>query len=156
MESAPAVFAGKVLAHGLYDGDWVTEFRVTTVWKGPLHETFYIEQEDGSTCEYGFREGDEYLVYARGGIFYAAGWRYGSWGTGICTRTTSLDRAQEDLDALGEGKAPTPGTSSERPLILDLEGDAGLPVWAVVLLSVGAVAVVAFGGRYWVTRRRSP
>ena len=152
MESASAVFVGKVVSHGLYENDrdatWVTQFEVTTVWKGPPYETFYIQQSDGSTCEYGFREGEEYLVYADGG------W-WGTWGTSICSRTTRLTRAQEDLEALGAGQVPSPGTTSDRPAVLDLQDAAAFPVWAMALLSAAVVVASVLGCRYWLKRRRS-
>ena len=94
-EGASAVFSGRVV---LVPADWGSvEISVDTVWKGSIASTTSVQVFDGSDCSYGhFREGKEYLVYAYGrslSVFQCG-------GTGL------LEHAQEDLQILGEGRAP--------------------------------------------------
>ncbi len=74
-------------------GNTVT-FAVTHSWK--LVNTTSVQVRTGSgggDCGYGFSTGSDYLVYAG----HAAG---EGFGTSICTRTSELSRAAEDLTFL--------------------------------------------------------
>ncbi len=53
-------------------------------------------------CEYPFKVGERYLVYAYGDE--------NELGTSTCTRTRKLKKAKEDLKALGEGRNPENGS----------------------------------------------
>ena len=119
LEGADAVFMGRavsvskveeVYGDRTYVDSVVTEFNVSTVWKGPLNQTIYINSgADGASCGLAFTEGVEYIVYA-----YHSG-RRGGLGTGLCTRTTGLSGAMEDLAGLGQGTAPVQVPSASTP-----------------------------------------
>ncbi len=116
LEGADAVFLGRAVAvsyvekvHGdqTYVESVITRFKVTTVWKGPMSETIYINS--GGSYGIGFAEGEEYIVYA-----YNFGRRDGL-STGLCSRTTRLSRAIEDLAELGEGASPLQPAATATP-----------------------------------------
>jgi hypothetical protein len=54
-----------------------------------------------------FSVGEEYLVYAFGDV--------DNLSTTVCERTTKLEKADEDLKALGEGKLPEKKKASRVP-----------------------------------------
>lgn len=98
-------------------------FEVQTVWKGALQsQVLVVTSGLGGGCGIPFQPGDEYLVYA-------SYWEHSDLETNICTRTTLLADATEDLQALGTGSAPLPPPPSSA-------SDWTLPAFA------GAVAVV--------------
>ncbi len=153
LEGSRAVFAGKVVSHGEYGEDsratLVTEVKVSTVWKGPAYATIYLTDSPNTTCESWFSEDTEYLVYV------SPRWR----APGLCGRSVLLSNAQDDLEVLGEGRSPQPGTSNAVPGALQqhlLRNDSQpLPAWGIGLLAaVGALALV--GGWYWLAHRPSP
>ena len=119
LEGADAVFMGRavsvkeveeVYGDRTYVDSLVTEFKVATVWKGPFNQTIYINSGAyGASCGLAFTEGAEYIVYA-----YHSG-RRGGLGTGLCTRTTGLSGAMEDLAGLGQGTAPVQVPSASTP-----------------------------------------
>ena len=121
LEKFDAVFVGKVfLVQHSYDpeGKTVTPedrstigFEVSTVWKGAVHEVTYITTPPtGGSCGFTFVEGEEYIVYASDSYYGDS-----SYTASICSRTALLGEAQADVDALGEGKAPFPGTRGQAP-----------------------------------------
>ncbi len=84
----------------------IVKFQVERWWKGEAaKEIFLITDEiknsdgtgSGSSCDYHFKEGESYLVYAYG--------KDGELRTYACTRTRVLTKT-EDLKILGEGKEP--------------------------------------------------
>ena len=84
---------------------------VTQVWKGDVaHQIDIYTPNECCICGFPFELGKEYLVYAHG-------LPSGRLGTTICSRTRSLSRAREDLDALGPGAPPSnpPADSTKRP-----------------------------------------
>ena len=104
-DRADTVFTGSVkslrVRRGLFGQSSVdpatAEFEVTQVWKGPREETMTIKTVRSEvSCGFEFRQGLEYLVYAREGK------------TGLCDRTALTLRASDDLSALGEGWKPAP------------------------------------------------
>ncbi len=105
---AKYVFAGEVVAVHPVENDKIYEFKVDTVWKGPLHETAYIrgheEADTKSLCPAGYKPyavGLKYLVYDSYHKF---------------SRTRLLIYASEDLAELGEGRRPEPGLTAPIPL----------------------------------------
>jgi hypothetical protein len=125
-EQATMVFAGKVVGFEYRKGipnqymesrekdsgkhiDYetlVVNFQVERRWKGEATtEVFLITDETknadgtgtGSSCDYHFKEGESYLVYAYG--------KENELRTHACTRTRLLNKT-EDLKILGEGKEP--------------------------------------------------
>jgi hypothetical protein len=123
-----AVFAGKVV--DLKTGFRTTKvsFRVSEVWKGPERETLEVRTaREGTTRDYRFYEGREYLVYAGGR----------KMEVGSCGRTTPLSEASADLEALGSGE--TMGGSSA--VLYDTSG--GFPPLGIIGMLGGAVATVS-------------
>ena len=118
LERADVVFAGDVVSisepKGLF-GSWLAsstdpvtvEFRVSAVWKGEIYETMVLETAwSSASCGFEFVQGEQYIVYAR------EGW------VSLCSRTKSIDKASEDLLALGESSAPVPKVKRKEPLLL--------------------------------------
>ena len=135
LQSASVVFAGKVVAAESVPGGWVYEFKVHTVWKGPLHEKVLMflrvrADVEGSSCRTGTRllgVGLEYLVYDN-----------------IHSRTELLRWATEDLAELGEGQRPVPG--SVAPVPEDVKGARDLKLAIQVVIGIViAIAVTATG-----------
>ncbi len=84
----------------------VVKFQVEQWWKGEATtEVFLVTDEtknsdgtwSGSSCDYHFKEGETYLVYAYG--------KENELRTQKCTRTRLLNKT-EDVKILGEGKEP--------------------------------------------------
>lgn len=127
INNASVVFTGKVLAFEYQKGisnahqeeflrsrgkpldfeTLVVKFEVDAWWKTKLPPIFYLatdttKNSDGTgsttSCEYGFRIGETYLVYATG--------RGRETRNIACSRTAQLTRAQDDLNTLGPGKKP--------------------------------------------------
>ena len=115
------VFAGKVVGFEYRKGvpnefmqskgiDYetkVVKFQVGQWWKGETpREIFLVTDEtrnaDGtasnSSCNYDFKEGESYLVFAYG--------KENELRTNSCSRTQPLNKADEYLKILGEGKEP--------------------------------------------------
>jgi hypothetical protein len=123
LRMADVVFAGKVIAESkvgrpswfkfkwsppfiqrteaFYESRMV--FDVTTVWKGDIFAKTSVVNEP--CCEYGFRPGEEYIVYA--------GRLKGGLRTVRCWRNNNLSAAGEDLAAFGAGKPPAPNPSPQ-------------------------------------------
>ena len=92
---------GKIVAHKVTLGAEV-RFKVIKVWKGLTRSVVTVY--DGP-CGFGFVKGGRYLVYAYGD---------GRLGTSMCSRTKSIDAAQQDLTALGEGDHPSGRNATTR------------------------------------------
>jgi len=119
IEHNDAVFRGEVIsigeprarchALGVFFGVYTVEFKVNTVWKGEINETTFVTT-GWSSCHFGFDDidvGEEYIVYAS----------EIDWGLTVdgCSRTRPASNAQEDLEFLGEGWSPVPGSSDATP-----------------------------------------
>ncbi|RXT06563.1 hypothetical protein [Ammoniphilus sp. CFH 90114] len=104
-------------------------FEVSTVWKGNEQNNVEVMTVSGSeSCGYSFDLGKEYLVYAFKND-------RGELQTNICTRTTPLSAAQDDLQALGEGRSPySPTVSIDQEPLLE-----GWALFLLLLMSTGAV-----------------
>ena len=139
LEGSSAVFAGTVVAVHNAPRDtrsqarWrkIYEFKVNTVWKGPLLETVFLTHADASEpyapivdCIRTFGEGVEYIVYGRGHL---------------CSRTGLLSSAHEDIAALGEGQAPIPGTSEPKP---EIREEGSHQAWLIPMTAVVSVAAL--------------
>ncbi len=139
LQMADVVFAGKVVAADSVPGGWIYEFKVHTVWKGPLYEKVLLflsvtADVEGSTCSKGarrlFSAGLEYLVYDN--ISYY-------------NRTELLRWAKEDLAELGEGQRPVPG--SVAPVPDDVKGARDLKLAIQIVIGIViAIAITATGG----------
>ena len=104
LERADAVFSGKVESiqpapRPEDDPQWPSRLEVTlrlrAVWKGvPEGERVTVfTASQSAACGFGFEKGKKYLVYA-----YDAG---GELTATLCSRTSLLKRADEDLAGLG-------------------------------------------------------
>ena len=132
-QMADAIFAGRVVVANqqnwrerielnryppfihLYDlGDrHFSTFEVTRVWKGDVTAiTYVIHPLAQPVVGYSFRQGEEYIVYAKK--------FYGGFSTTACYRNNLLSVAGEDLMAFGAGKPPIPNPYSRRELIYRL------------------------------------
>jgi len=143
ISSSDAVFSGKVVEierpspiKSSADPETVT-FRVIESWKGPGGGTLEVKTSvSGASCGYHFEEGQDYLVYAYG--------KGEPFETDICSGTTHLSKADEDLALLGNGEKPkdggdvltdTSGVVSVRAMV----GLAGLVMVASLLVVVRLV-----------------
>ena len=84
----------------------VVKFQVERWWKGEATTEVFLATDEtknsdgtgsGSSCDYHFKEGETYLVYANG--------KGNELRTHACARTRLLSKT-EDLKILGEGKEP--------------------------------------------------
>ena len=121
VKNSAMIFAGKVVGFEYRKGianefmqskriDYetkVVKFQVEQWWKGGVpKEIFLVTDEtinaDGtasnSSCNYNFKEGESYLVFAYG--------KEKELRTDKCSRTQPLNEADKDLKILGEGKKP--------------------------------------------------
>ena len=84
----------------------VVKIQVEQWWKGNIsREVFLItgsvriaRSVSFAGCDFNFKEGEIYLIYALG--------NNDELKTNACMRTRKLAQAEEDLNTLGEGKAP--------------------------------------------------
>jgi hypothetical protein len=101
--AAEVVFRGTIIDFRGSGSDRIVVFRVSTVWKGNVRQTFDMPAIEGDLC-YAFlprllKVGNELIVYARkinqssGGYFPL-----------VCN--TLLARNTKDIGALGPGNAP--------------------------------------------------
>ena len=100
LAKAAAVFSAKVIK---IEDDGAAGRKVTLtiqeVWKGVDGKTVVVSTaKSGAACGYGFQQDQSYLVYA---YKEGAGLR-----VSLCSRTTPLDKAKDDLKEIGQGKAP--------------------------------------------------
>jgi hypothetical protein len=153
LSNATAVFSGTVTTmDGAVDAGAEAPIRVTfavsEIWKGP-EQAMIVATTSGSSasCGFGFVQGQEYLVYASTVD--------DSLQVSLCSRTTQLAMAGEDLAALGEGTtppAPVPGT--EQPTTLPATG-ARISTAGLAIAAVGATLMVVAIGATIIARRRS-
>ncbi|MBS1786433.1 MAG: hypothetical protein JST85_01850 [Acidobacteria bacterium] len=93
LKRSSAVFVGVVTVANRAD-QLVVQFQVERAWKGPRTKKLTLRMPVNS-CNFGFKVGEKYLVYAEGGKVLS---------TSICSRTKRYDQATADLSVLGEGK----------------------------------------------------
>jgi hypothetical protein len=115
LQSAVSVFAGKVTSvkaaepagRTISSADPVrVTFEVSRVWKGAKTPTIVAETaRDSASCGVSFSTGEEYLVYADG--------KSAALQVSLCSRTTLLRNAAQDLRELGEGEKPAPPAPSK-------------------------------------------
>ena len=110
MERATAVFKGEIVAIHEIDTElsggfpYRIEFRVNAVWKGTAYETMFVHTFRLSEAwGYPFSmDVGEYIVYASE--------EPESLWVDLCSRVSSASDWQEDLEFLGEGLKPEPGS----------------------------------------------
>lgn len=124
--------------------------RADTSWQGQVTQQMTIYTgSGGGDCGFPFAQGESYLVYASavGENGPSGSFPAGSLATGICSRTRTIDRAADDLAALGLGTPvaqtplPTlPNTGDGFPPTLSFSSTPSLlalALLATVLLGVG-------------------
>lgn len=107
LKQSTAVFVGEVIDIDVSSGIVISSadlvkviFEVSKIWKGPDYKTLILTTaRDGVSCGYSFEQGKEYIVYARG--------KGKKLNVSLCSRTKLLANAQEDIEELGEGGAPS-------------------------------------------------
>ncbi|HEX6289822.1 MAG TPA: hypothetical protein VFZ66_11555 [Herpetosiphonaceae bacterium] len=103
---ASAVFTGTVAQQTAPQGPAVSSadpvnvaFQVDQVWKGQVPRSVIVQTaRDSASCGFTFQNGGEYLVYAQT--------IDGQLSVSLCSRTSLLADAQDDLAALGQGTPP--------------------------------------------------
>jgi hypothetical protein len=94
-----SLFSGPVMKH------FEVVFEVKSAWKGVDETQVSIFTEGwAGGCGIPFQPGTKYLIYA-------SYWEKNQLETNICTRTTELVNAEEDLQALGPGSPPSKATN---------------------------------------------
>ncbi len=117
------------------------EFAVNKVWKGPLrYTTSFTTARSEASCGFTFVEGKEYIVYSRDGKTVS-----------LCSRTTLITDAQEDLDALGEGNPPHDKASNPQDGASSSGGCGMAPAASPDLAMLGLAA-----GLIWAGLRKRP
>ena len=116
LKRATAVFTGRVIRinrdrqtrnkFGYDEGPVEVVLRVKQAWKGVKTRsvTLIIPYATPGMCGYPFELGSSYIVYARAND-------QDSLSTSLCSRTSRLKDAREDLDELGAGREIKGGAS---------------------------------------------
>lgn len=143
VEQTGSVFAGTVVAAQRTsrdaDATLIATFEVDDVWKGEVLATVDVRTAgDSATCGVGFATGQRWLVYAE-----SESGDGGSFATHLCTRTARAEQATADLEVLGDGDDPLPGSAGQPS-----PGDA--PVgdslgWTWILVAVLLVGGITAG-----------
>ena len=163
LDGASAVFTGTVAsfrtwsfgAGSEHPAYWSVEFEVDVVWKGPVRTTTFAYVTQSSACGYGnFEIGADFLVYAHQRDLPGVG--DDTLFVSSCSRTVPLERAEDDLLALGAGKAPGSGITGTPPVPGDQEQSPArdllpsLAWWAPLLAGIAAAALIV---RRWAGHR---
>lgn len=147
LEKSDAVFAGRVISIDKdVGGEYpvTIEFDVSTVWKGPDHQTAYLRTSSGGgLCGFRFALNLEYLVYSQDGARVSA-----------CSRTRKLVGASDDFAALGIGRPPAPGSVGPRPSAFEYSTGGGCRL-APSSTDVSLIALMAGMTLLVLVRRRS-
>ena len=141
LSRSEAVFSGRVIEvkeerTNRYLSNAVL-FEISEIWKGGSESQIIIRTgSGGGDCGIQFKEGEDYLVYAKSSSMYGD---REELVTIICDRTSVLAQAEEDLTILGEGKAPTNQVDLTREL-----NRISSDIWMTVLGIGLLIIVVAF------------
>lgn len=139
LAESDAVFAGRIieLSRGTDPiAPIIAKFEVSRVWKGPVTEIVEVRTpRDSAACGLSFAPGTEWLVYADR--------VEGSLTASLCSRSTQMAYAAEDLAALGPGTPPNatpptpPGAGGCACSLNATDGEA--PWGALAMLAAAAV-----------------
>ncbi len=138
LDDAAAVFSGEVISIEQVDDDPGQQYIAATIdvdrsWKGVDSSPVVVEtHQDEATCGFPFEEGESYLVYA-----YSEGTPL---TTALYHRTRLLERADEDLDALGTGTEVT--DQADEPANGDDDFNPGILILAAVIVSIIVATVM--------------
>ncbi len=100
LPAVEAIFVARaeVLASG--SGTQRTRLHIADVFKGTLPRTLEVLSTGlGGSCDYAFMPDASHLVYAYRDK------KDGTWKVSLCSRTTTVDQAREDLAALNALRA---------------------------------------------------
>lgn len=112
LKQAVAVFTGKVVSiknpQGIFESSLdpiKVTFEIREIWKGVEGKTLSLTTAQSSaSCGVSFEQGKDYIVYAHEG-------KEGLEAS-LCSRTTEIANASEDVEALGVGAQPTSTTDN--------------------------------------------
>jgi len=106
MAKSAAVFAAKVGKVERGERQLKVTLQISRTWKGTKGTTVTVLTSlSGASCGYGFQKGKSYLVYCHQS--QKGGKPTGPLRASLCSRTKPLERAKNDLKALGDGKKPS-------------------------------------------------
>ena len=127
------------------NGATTVEFKIDSVWKGNTKETMTLETARyGASCGFTFVEGKQYIVYSHDGRTVS-----------LCSRTRSLNDAQADLAALGEGKPAGPKLTGETSETATSETERGCGISpGASLASADAALFVLLAGLMFHRQRK--
>ncbi|KGP72767.1 hypothetical protein [Pontibacillus yanchengensis] len=104
VEVSAAVFTGEVIDIEKKSRSRKVTFEVSNTWKGVTKSEIVITTGlNSADCGFPFEVGESYLLYANESSMYEG---VAELSTTICDRTAAIEEAQQDLETLGEGKAP--------------------------------------------------
>jgi hypothetical protein len=96
-----AVFSGEVMEiNKIFQKSHISvvKIKVKESWKGQLSKQVIINtRTDGAACGYPFEVGKSYLIFAGSSDD-------GNLTTGLCSRNSEIEEAEEELKMLGKGK----------------------------------------------------
>lgn len=99
LQHSTAVFVGEVTGEEK-NGDVKTfKFKVEKYWKGENKKEIEIFVYQTARYQSPFKEGEKFLVYARAD-------EEGNLTVSRCSRSRSMEYAEDDIRQLGEGKTP--------------------------------------------------
>ncbi|MEK3882285.1 hypothetical protein [Paenibacillus sp. PL2-23] len=149
-ENSDAVFKGTVTRRdepakwlAWSSSDPVTwEFQVDEVWKGKVASKLsVISSASTASCGFAFEVGQAYVVYAHQ--------RSDSLEVSLCSRTTALSSAGQDLTELGAGSIPPQPPGG----IAATQG--GLSVWTLILAAAAVIGAILVYRRVRSTSKKS-
>lgn len=110
MKFASAVFVGKVTAITKLKYGKQAIFEVQKTWKGPNLSTIVVTTaKDSAACGNNFQVGETWLVFAL---------RERDFSSNLCSLTSPIDYAQNNLTVLGQGRIPLSKTAQFVRVIL--------------------------------------
>lgn len=135
-QESTAVFTGKVINVRSDDYSRTVQFDVDRAWKGVSQRTSTLATAGSdASCGYDFKEGTSYVVYAHGSKE--------SLEASLCSRTTPVADAYEDLAYLGEGYVPVAG----QPVIEKTPSSPFLPFIGIGAIVAGVIAFITLRSR---------
>ena len=148
MQGSDAVLAGRVVAVYLSEGQRrpIFEMEVARWWKGDHYETVYLASS-GSSCARWYERSNQIRplkdYVGKSYLIYADRWD-GQLIPDYCGNTEEIGSAS-DIQSLGVGATPVPGTSAPRPAVLEERFRYPLSAWATGVLAFMVLAVAGTG-----------
>lgn len=141
-ERNDAVFSGKVTSVMTDQDGSIVKFDVDRAWKGlSENNVTVVTANSEASCGYPFKEGKEYLVYARGS-------NENTLSASLCSRTAPAADAYDDFRVLGAGYDVPTQSDTGQPVGGEAEGgemnNSFLPLaMAGVGAAIAAAAIAA-------------